>query len=78
MLQILCLALLNQVIALECGPGHGHTKLPQALEEAEGRELITHAEARWVRHINRMGNRAKHEPEHADRSRSPHSPRGRR
>ena len=78
MLQILCLALLNQVIALECGPGHGHTKLPQALEEAEGRELITHAEARWVRHINRMGNRAKHEPEHADRSRSPRSPRHRR
>ena len=77
MLQILSLALLNQVIEWACGQGHRHTTLPHALEEAEGRALITHADARWIRHINRMGNRAKHEPAHSARSRSPHS-RGRR
>ena len=77
MLQILSLALLNQVIEWACGQGHRHTTLPNALEEAEGRALITHADARWIRHINRMGNRAKHEPAHSARSRSPHS-RGRR
>ena len=73
MLQVLSLALLNQVIEWACGQGHRHTTLPHALAEAEGRALITHADARWIRHINRMGNRAKHEPAHSARSRSPHS-----
>ena len=77
MLQILRLALLNQVIEWDSGQDPRHTTLPHALTEAEGRDLITRAEVRWLRHINRMGKRAKHEPAHSARSRSPHS-RGRR
>ena len=71
MLQNLSLALLNQLFQFNGDVESArHTNLLQAMTEAERRGLISHAEAKWLRFINRMGNRAKHEPGNT-RSRSP-------
>ena len=81
MLQNLSLALLNQLFefngdfeyngddgALMCSARH--TNLSQAISEAASGDFISPAEAHWLRFINKMGNRAKHEPGNT-RSRSP-------
>ena len=71
MLQNLSLALLNQLFEFNGDfESARHTNLLQAMTEAERRGLISHAEAKWLRFINKMGNRAKHEPGNT-RSRSP-------
>ena len=79
MLQNLSLACLNQLFEFAGGfefngddgvRSARYTNLSQAMKEAERRCLISHAEANWLRLINKMGNRAKHEPGNT-RSRSP-------